>query len=104
MARNLRIPISDQGRIDNNFSSACQRQVQTRAANIIQHARGFTMKKAVLFCVPLTTTAGVCWRWRSTDGNTDSAQSFMHYVDCVHDAESHGYHADATPPMLCQCR
>ena len=62
------------------------------------------MKRAVLFCVLMTTSAGVSWRWRSKDGNNDSSQSFVYFEDCLRDAETDGYHADASPPMLSQCR
>jgi hypothetical protein len=49
------------------------------------------MKVAVLFTVPKTTSADVCWRWRSIDGKTDSTQSFSNYEDCKKDAIANGY-------------
>jgi hypothetical protein len=55
------------------------------------------MKAAVLFYLPMTTSDGVCWRWRSADGKADSAQAFGSYDDCLADARENGYHAEATP-------
>jgi hypothetical protein len=58
------------------------------------------MKAAVLFSVPMTTTASVCWRWRSVDGKTDSTQSFIDYYDCLENAQANGYHVVATPQRV----
>lgn len=64
------------------------------------------MKAAVLFYVPMTTSAAVCWRWHSVDGRTDSTQSFPCYDDCLANAQASGYYVEPTPrradpvPML----
>jgi hypothetical protein len=55
------------------------------------------MKAAILFSIPMTTSSGVCWRWRSADGTIDSTKSFATYYDCLFDAQSNGYDAEATP-------
>ena len=55
------------------------------------------VKAAVLFSIPLTTSAGVCWRWRSLDGKTDSPQSFICYHDCLENAQVNGYDVEAKP-------
>jgi hypothetical protein len=56
------------------------------------------MKVAVLFSIPMVNSSGVCWRWRSTDGQTDSAKSFVSYYDCLFDAQSNGY--SESPPAV----
>jgi hypothetical protein len=58
---------------------------------------GYQGKAAVLFSVPVAMSAGVCWRWRSVDGNTDSTQSFMNYYDCLENARANGYQVEAKP-------
>ncbi len=55
------------------------------------------MKTAVLFSIPLPMSNDVCWRWRSSDGTTDSTKSFVSYYDCRFDAEANGYRAEALP-------
>ena len=55
------------------------------------------MRVAVLFSVPMATSAGVSWRWRSADGKTDSAQSFAGYYECLENAQANGYHVEAAP-------
>jgi hypothetical protein len=60
-------------------------------------SEGCRMKSAVLFSIPLPLSNGVCWRWRSSDGTTDSTKSFVSYYDCRFDAEANGYCAE-TPP------
>jgi len=57
---------------------------------------GCCVKAAVLFYLPMTTSAGVCWRWRSVDGKTDSTQAFSSYHDCLEDARAKGYCVEAT--------
>jgi hypothetical protein len=49
------------------------------------------MKLAVIFSVPVTTTPGFAWRWRSADHKKESAEAFVFYRDCVTDAERNGY-------------
>jgi hypothetical protein len=51
------------------------------------------LKAAVVFSVPLTTSTGNGWRWRSSDGTADSAQAFSTYGDCLEDAIASGYRA-----------
>ena len=53
------------------------------------------MRAAVIFAVPLTMSAEDCWRWRSTDGMADSAESFTTCDDCAADARAHGYRGKA---------
>ena len=55
------------------------------------------MKTAVLFSIPMITSSGVCWRWRSADDATDSTKSFASYYDCLFDAQSNGYDVEAQP-------
>ena len=55
------------------------------------------MKTAVLFSIPLPMSEDVCWRWRSSDGLTDSTKSFVSYYDCRFDAEANGYCAEVLP-------
>jgi hypothetical protein len=43
----------------------------------------------------MVTSAGVCWRWRSADGDTDSTKSFVSYYDCLQDVLANGYQAEA---------
>ena len=54
------------------------------------------MRSAVLFSLPLVTSNGLCWRWRSVDG-TDSVRSFKYYFECVEDACAHGYYIQLEP-------
>jgi hypothetical protein len=54
------------------------------------------MKQAVMFSIPTTTAPGYCWRWRSVDGKTDSAQQFTYYHDCLADATANGYSIQQT--------
>ncbi|MGZ5117028.1 MAG: hypothetical protein ACXWCX_13500 [Burkholderiales bacterium] len=49
------------------------------------------MKLAVIFSVPMTTSPGFAWRWRSADYKRESAEWFIFYRDCVEDAERNGY-------------
>ena len=49
------------------------------------------MKPAVIFSVPITTSPGYCWRWRSADGKADSKSQFGYYYDCVADAQANGF-------------
>ena len=46
---------------------------------------------AVIFSIPMTTSPGYCWRWRSVDGKTDSKGRFLFYHDCLSNAEANGY-------------
>lgn len=55
------------------------------------------MKTAVLFYVPTTTCTAVRWRWHSSDGKTNSAQSFPRYDDCLADVRANGYLVVSTP-------
>ena len=54
------------------------------------------MKVAVIFSVPMKTSSGFCWRWRSDDGN-DSKESFTFYYDCLANARENGYVVKPTP-------
>ena len=63
------------------------------------------MKKAGPFCVPLMVQRLVC----AGDGVPLTETRTLHSHSCItrhvfYDAELDGYHADATRPMLCQCR
>ena len=49
------------------------------------------MKPAVIFSIPMTTSPGYCWRWRSVDGKTDSKVPFVYYHDCLADAKTNGH-------------
>ena len=49
------------------------------------------MKPAVIFSIPMTTSHGYCWRWRSVDGKTDSTGQFVYYHDCLADANANGH-------------
>jgi hypothetical protein len=53
---------------------------------------------AVIFSVPLHSTTGYCWRWRSVDGKTDSGDSFIYYYDCLSDARAKGYDVEPERP------
>ena len=55
------------------------------------------MKAAVLFSVPMTTSGGVCWRWRAADWKAESTQAFVDYYDCLDNAQANGFHVEATP-------
>jgi len=55
------------------------------------------VKTAVLFSIPLPRSEGVCWRWRSADGNTDSARAFATYDECLEDALANGYSSAPAP-------
>lgn len=62
------------------------------------------MKPAIIFSIPLTTSPGYCWRWRSADGKTDSKEHFVYYYECLVDAKANGYsvqlvgaHGDTAP-------
>ena len=57
------------------------------------------MKTAVLFYIPTTTSAAVCWRWHSSDGKMDSAQAFPCYDDCLADVRANGYFVVSTPSL-----
>ena len=46
---------------------------------------------AVIFSIPMTTSPGYCWRWRSADSKTDSEGHFVFYHDCLANAEASGY-------------
>ena len=50
-----------------------------------------SMKPAAIFSIPSTTPPGYCWRWRSSDGKTDSKSQFCYYHDCLADAKASGY-------------
>jgi hypothetical protein len=58
------------------------------------------VKTAVLFSIPLTRSEGVCWRWRSADGNTDSAGAFASYNECRDDALGNGYAIAPAPAQI----
>ena len=60
-----------------------------------QTAGGF-MKRAVIFSIPMTTSPGYCWRWRSLDGKTDSMEPFVYYYDCLANARANGYAVQPT--------
>lgn len=49
------------------------------------------MNPAVVFSVPMTTSPGYCWRWRSFDGKSDSKSQFADYHDCRADAQANGF-------------
>ena len=49
------------------------------------------MKPAVIFSIPMPTSPGYCWRWRSADGKVDSKRHFKYYFDCLADAGTNGY-------------
>lgn len=53
---------------------------------------------AVLFSIPMTTTPGYCWRWRSVDGKTTSKGHFVFYYDCLSNAEANGYSVQRDAP------
>lgn len=57
------------------------------------------MKPAVLFYIPTTTSTGVCWRWHSVDGRTDSEQAFPSFDDCLADARANGYFVVSAPAL-----
>ena len=50
-----------------------------------------SMKPAVIFSIPMTTSPGYRWRWRSVDGKTDSNGQFATYHDCLADAKANGH-------------
>ena len=54
------------------------------------------MKPALVFSIPSKTANGYCWRWRSLDGEAESAESFVYYFDCLADARANGYVAQPT--------
>ena len=49
------------------------------------------MKPAIIFSLPMATSHGYCWRWRSVDGKTDSTKHFAYYYDCLADANASGH-------------
>ena len=49
------------------------------------------MKPAVIFSIPMTTSNGYCWRWRSVDSKADSKKQFAYYYECFSDATTNGY-------------
>ena len=55
-------------------------------------------RAAVIFSIPMTTTPGYCWRWRSADGKTDSNGAFVYYHDCLSNAEANGYSVQRDVP------
>jgi len=55
------------------------------------------MKPAIIFSLPMVTSEGICWRWRSVDGKTDSTKSFADYNECLGNAVINGYFVKIAP-------
>jgi hypothetical protein len=51
----------------------------------------YVAKTAKIVPVATPDASGFAWKWRASDGVTESTSIFVYYYECVEDARSTGY-------------